>query len=154
MTLEQLYKDNRKKFIQKLLPYTKNYAVAEDLVQEAFIKAINRQHQFDPKRGSLKGWFVKVLFSGLWDYMRVEKRKPFTFNLDTLLETDLFSYEEVPELEDKIEDIKNPRHRKIIYLYMVLGYSYLETAEQCVTTQVNIRKIVQRFRGIQNDTST
>ena len=52
------------------LRITRDNAVAEDLVQELFIRVWNRTHDFDPNRGSLGVWIVSMARNMGIDYIR------------------------------------------------------------------------------------
>src|SRR5689334_8860831 len=51
------------------LRVTRDKAVAEDLVQELFLRVWNRGHEFDPQRGSLRVWIVWVVANMGLDYI-------------------------------------------------------------------------------------
>ena len=143
----EFYSLNRKKFTHKLLYYTKSYDVAEDVVQDAFIKALDKFPQYDPTKGSLKAWFTKVLFSTLWNHIREQRKRPFTFDIDDLLATDLLAYEEVPHLATHLNELDiNPKHRQVLIASMVIGYTNAEISRVLGVSEDNIRKILQRFR--------
>lgn len=146
MTLAAMYTEHRRRFIFKLYPFTKNYDVAEDLLQEAIIKAFVKYDQYDPQKGAMKGWFTKILFSCLWDYLREQRKPPQILDIDSATEADLSSYTEDKELVTLLEEISNPLHKKMLYAKLVFGYSYGETAEMLNTTKTSVRKTVQRFR--------
>lgn len=146
MTLEQLYRQHKKSFIFKVYPYTHLYDVSEDLVQEAFTKAYINFPQYDKKKGALKGWFTKILFSCLWDYMREKKRHPPTFDIDSVLESDFLSYEENNNLGEYIKEIKNPLHKQVVLAHTLFGCNPQEVASVLPVSEVSVRKIIQRFR--------
>lgn len=43
--------------------YTKDWARAEDCVQDAYIKAFNKWHQFDKDRGEVFPWLVAIVIN-------------------------------------------------------------------------------------------
>lgn len=146
MTLEELFRTHRKFFIFKMKRYVHEWGLAEDLVQEAFVKALLCQSQYNAKKGSLKGWFTKILFSHLWSYMRDVKKSPKMCDIDLVSEQDLFSYGEYHNLYNYVTQVANPIHQKVLVGFFVFGYTYKELATMFNLTQSNIRKIVQRFR--------
>ena len=148
MTLAELYLTHRKKMIYKVYPYVKDYSVAEDLVQIAFMRALYTESQYDPKKGSLKGWFTKVLFSCLWNYIREQKKVPITYDIETVLESELLGYEPEPGLLPYVEEVKNPTHKAVLVSYYVFGHSPEEIFTLLGVTQDNTRKIVQRFKEV------
>ena len=146
MNLEQLYKQQRRAFVFKVRPYVQSYDVAEEIVQEAFTKAITAYHQYDPRKGPLKGWFTKVLFSCVWSHLREIKKRPPMYDIDVVLESDLLAYEEEPNLREYVSKVFNTKHRQVLLGYFVLGNTYEELASLLGITQDNARKVVQRFR--------
>ena len=146
MTIEELYKKERQGFIRKVLPYLRKWEVAEDIVNEAFTKALSCQHQYDKNRGPLKAWFTKILFSCVWSYIREQKKVPPLYDIDLVLESDLLIYEEEPDLREYVRKTPNTKHRQVLLGYFVLGATYEELSSLSGLTQDNIRKIVQRFR--------
>lgn len=146
MNIEQLYKTNQRNFLHKILPYVKSREIAEDIVQDAFVKAVSCIDQYNPKRGEIKGWFNKILFSTLWNYKRKAKKTPHSVCIDDILENEELSYQEGDWLEGQIRLVKNPDHQRILFAYMALGYSDREAALVCETSPENVRKVVQRFR--------
>lgn len=152
MTLEHLYKTGRKGYIYKINYYLHNYAVAEDLVQDAFVKAYAKVDQYDPTKGSLKSWFNSILFSVMWNYKRSVKRQPFTVDVMDYLDSEDFAYYEDQSLIKILDNVKNGAHRRVLVLNLVLGYSLAETADISKEQQGNVRKILQRYRmGFDND---
>lgn len=149
LALSKLYAENRRKFIFKVYPYTRNYDVAEDLVQEAFLKAFDKFSQYKPEKGSLKGWFVKILFSSLWDHMREQKKVPYMMHIDAALEAELSSYDDEADLAALLQTVKNPLHKKILTSKLVFGLSYKEVAGMQGVKEEGVRKIVERFRSNQ-----
>ena len=147
MTLNNLYLLGRRDFIFKIISYTKSYDVAEEIVQEAFVKAIEKFSQYDPKKGKLRGWFTKILFSCLWNYMRERRKHPHMIDIDDATEKDMLSYEEMPELRSYLDSsVLNTKHRQVLIAYVVLGNTPKEIADVLGVTQDNVRKILQRFR--------
>lgn len=146
MNLEQLYKQQRRAFVFKVRPYVQDFDAAEEIVQEAFTKAISSQHQYDPKKGPLKGWFTKVLFSCVWSHLRELKKRPPMYDIDLVLESDLLAYEEEPNLRQYVSKVFNTKHRQVLLGYFVVGNTYAEIASLLGLTQDNVRKICQRFR--------
>lgn len=146
MTLESLYNTHRKTFIFKLYPYVHNYEIAEDLVQEAFLRALSNLSQYDEKKGALKGWFTKILFSCLWNYKRQNKKQPITYDIDSVSEEELMSYAEGEGVREYLQSIANPKHRKALISHLLLGHTYSETAAVASLEEANVRKILSRFR--------
>lgn len=141
MTLEELFKD-REIFVKRVMPYVKCYDVAEDVVQNAFIKAFIYKDKYDETRASLKTWFNKILYSCVWD----AKKKPKIKTVDIDEFDDKGYVEEYDNLETFVENITNPFHRKVLTCFHIYGYSPLEISLLLDTSESNVRKIIERFR--------
>lgn len=146
MSLEALYTSQRKNFLFKIRPYVRDYDVAEELVQEAFTRALIKLEQYDKRKGPIKGWFTKILFSCVWSHLRNLKKVPPIYDIDLVLESDLLAYEEEPDLREYIRKTHNVKHRQVLLAYFVLGNTYQEIASMTGLTYDNVRKIIQRFR--------
>lgn len=146
MNLETLYTQQRRLFVSKVRPYVSSYDVAEDIVQDAFTRAVSCVHQYDKRRGPIKGWFTKILFSCVWKHLRELKKRPPMYDIETVLESDLLAYEVEPDLRDYVKKTHNIKHKQVLLGYFVLGNTYQEIASLLGLTQDNVRKIVSRFR--------
>jgi len=75
-----------------ILRVVNNSAVAEDLVQETFLRVWNRVQAFDPERGALGPWVLTVARNRAIDYVRsVEGRnQPAALEIDRLEHPSLF----------------------------------------------------------------
>ena len=56
----------------------RNETLADDLVQETWLRAWRAAHQFDPKRGSLRAWLFAILRNVLVDFARRQASRPVT----------------------------------------------------------------------------
>jgi RNA polymerase sigma-70 factor (ECF subfamily) len=56
----------------------RNRTLADDLVQETWLRVWRAAHQFDPERGSLRAWLFAILRNVLVDYARVQASRPAT----------------------------------------------------------------------------
>lgn len=58
--LHQLYEQDSSRLLGVALRITRNKALAEDIVHDAFIKIWHGARSFDPLRGSARGWVFSV----------------------------------------------------------------------------------------------
>lgn len=140
--------DRHLKTINKILYSSRE--TAEDIVQEAYLKAYKYMDTYDPERSEFNTWFNKILFNTLRDYQRDFKNAPEMVDLDVNMCIDDnkydFNLDTHKSLEESIDRIKNKRHRKFLILYYILGYSAREIAETEDTTVTNITTICSRFK--------
>jgi RNA polymerase sigma-70 factor (ECF subfamily) len=113
--------------------------VAEDLVQETFLRVWNRIHSFDQERGALGPWILTVARNRAIDYLRsVDGRMSAgSLELDRTEIPALFSglndgalaLDRARRLKSAFEKL-NPNHRTVIELAYFEGLSQTEMAER------------------------
>jgi RNA polymerase sigma-70 factor, ECF subfamily len=124
-TTEQLlrWQPNLQKFARKLLNRTKNLPITyEDLVQETFLRALSKQHQFDG--GDLRAWLFAILYSLYINICRHENR--------------MFAYqplEGVLELESIIDDRQQTEINAIIQ-DIVKGFEKLTKSQKDLLNEI------------------
>lgn len=146
MTLEELFRTHKEQYVVKMRRFVNNHAVAEDIVQDAFIRAFEKLPQYDRKRGTMKTWFHSVLFSVLWSHKKGVKRLPLQSNIEDYLNSEDCGISESTGVEDVINEMTNLLHRQVLLATMVFGYSNEEVAKTSNVSVENVKKITQRFR--------
>ncbi|HEU4565238.1 MAG TPA: sigma-70 family RNA polymerase sigma factor [Gemmatimonadaceae bacterium] len=71
------------------LRLTRNRADAEDLLQEAALRAVHGEHTFQPG-SNFKAWFFRILVRSFWQRHREQERRPSTVDFDDT--PDLYLY--------------------------------------------------------------
>lgn len=157
--LEQLYRKNKIRYVRNITRYTKDPSLSEELVQEAFIRALNMFHKFDSSKGKLNNWFYKILFHKMWDHYK--KKKLTTSSDEWLLECQADPNDYVSNI-DNIESmiqiislVDSPKFKKILELYYIKQYK-LEEIGILTSTPLNTVKTVCRnykllFRDISSE---
>jgi len=122
-----------------ILRIVRNQAVAEDLVQETFLRVWNRVAAFDRQKGALGPWVLTVARNRAIDYLRsVEGRAAESaFDLERLEHPSMFSGapagmltgDWVKILRDAVERL-DPNQRVLIELAYYEGLSQSEMAER------------------------
>jgi RNA polymerase sigma-70 factor (ECF subfamily) len=115
----------------------RNQSVAEDLVQETFIRIWNRIQGFDQQKGALGPWILTVARNRSIDYVRsvdgrmaassfeVEKMEnPGVFST---LETDIMNMDRIRSLKAAFEKL-DPNQRLVLELAYFEGMSQTEMA--------------------------
>jgi RNA polymerase sigma factor (sigma-70 family) len=152
--LEAYFRDNYRRKC-KMISYTLrgDPIMAEDVVQEAFEKAIRFQASFDEDRGSLDKWFNSILFNTLHDLQR-KSRDVVIPVTDAMSREDVYGeegWDNNPQLSNfvkkQVSAVENDKHKRVLHLFYNLGYTSAEISqiEQGVT-QTNVTTIVMRFR--------
>ena len=150
--LERFYTKNYKKFVNKVFcKVGRNYDIAEDVVQESFCRAIRFQTSYNPKRGNYEQWFNRILFNTLKDFQRKHKNNledcEDLTSFEVLgIDCDRVSPEKKRIIADSIRKIPNRKHRVVLELFFILGYSCREICmveyDMSIT---NVTTIVKRF---------
>ncbi|HZU24036.1 MAG TPA: sigma-70 family RNA polymerase sigma factor [Bryobacteraceae bacterium] len=142
-----------------VLRVVRNQAVAEDLVQEAFLRIWTRIHGFDAEKGSLGGWVLTVARNRAVDYLRsLEGRErerttelargdePAVF---ADFEKDLLNTDRVRLLRGAFEKL-NTNQRTVIELAYFEGLSQTEMADKLKqplgTVKTWVRSALQTLR--------
>jgi RNA polymerase sigma-70 factor (ECF subfamily) len=137
----------------------RNPAVAEDLVQETFLRVWNRVHGFDPDRGALGPWILAIARNRAIDYLRsVEGRanessleaerleNPGLFNS---LQSSILNIDRMRLLQEAFGKL-TPNQRTVIELAYYEGLSQTEMSERLKqplgTVKTWIRTALQTLR--------
>ncbi len=136
--MKDLYNRYGRLLYSLILRIVRNDAVAEDLVQETFLRVWNRAHAFDQDRGALGPWILTVARNRAIDYLRsVQGRdveSPLEFErvenpgLFLKLESDILNIDRTRRLKGAFEKL-TPNQRMVIELAYYEGLSQTEISE-------------------------
>jgi RNA polymerase sigma factor (sigma-70 family) len=153
--MEQYFRDS---YTRKLKLITRilrgDHATAEDVVQEAFARALKFMKSYDKKRGTLDKWFNSIMFNAMHNIQNDHKGVVHV-STDSLSPQDVLEEEQLahtPELVNYIEKFislqENPLHKRILTLFFIMGYTSKEISQiEKGITQTNVTTIVGRFRS-------
>ena len=136
--LGELYDQYGRLAYSLILRVVRDTGVAEDLVQETFLRVWNRVQGFDAKKGSLGPWLLTVARNRAIDYLRsTTGRARNSLELEATEHPALFSdMEKDILLSDKARRLKaaieklSPKQREVIELAYFEGLSQTEMAER------------------------
>lgn len=132
---------------------------AEDIAQEAFVRAWTHAGAYDPRRGSVVGWLLTITRNLAIDAVRV--RVPMAFDPDDLVGLDRPSRERGPvehaELADDRDRLRAAlarlpeEQRRAVVLAGLLGYTAREIGDMedipLGTAKTRIRTALIRLRA-------
>lgn len=119
------------------LRITRDQAVAEDLVQELFLRVWNRAHEFNPDRGTLGVWILSIARHMGIDYVRSAHAR-FSHRLQPMeAATDVAHVAHGPEsLIDQGRAVEaafarlNDKQKRVLELAYFEGFSQTEIADR------------------------
>lgn len=145
--IEQYYVENFKSLVKRMQFRTKTVWSAEDVVQEAFTRALLYKDAYI--RGTpLDRWFSRILTNTFLDYIKAERDYS---SLDSLTEEeeriDCTSIDDAVkrEIADEIEALP-PHHREVAQLHFLYGFELRHIVQITEMKYKTADQIIQRFK--------
>ena len=125
----ELYKLFSSKLFSICLKYSRNYAEAEDNLQDAFLIIFNKIEQYKSK-GSFEGWLKRITINNVLQRYRNEKvfdiiNENVTDGVELEIDEDNISLDYLLKIIQELPD----RYRLVFNLYALDGYSHKEIAD-------------------------
>jgi RNA polymerase sigma factor (sigma-70 family) len=147
------YKKNYKHLVNRMVGRVPNnsHAIAEEVVQDAFVRALEYWRTFDQSR-EIAPWFNRILAFSLRETIRKENGgplslddedqflEPFVLNDDIDIPPDI-----VRIVQKAISEQPNDK-REVLHMFFNLGMKTREIEECTNLNHSNIRQIIRRFR--------
>jgi len=130
------------------LRFMKDTMEAEDAMQEAFIKAFAKLHQFNGEV-TFGAWLKRIVINKCLDKLKAKKLELVAINeqtLGTVEDEENWQIEDgvsVEEVKLKMENLPE-KYKYPLMLYLVEGYDHEEISEILNITQVASRTLVHR----------
>lgn len=144
--LHQLYAQDSSRLLGVALRITRDKALAEDIVHDAFIKIWHGARSFDPLRGSARGWVFSVTRHLALDVVRSTARDvPLDDQYEPLAEpaqTVEFAARS-GQIHQCLERLDPTRRTCILHAY-VDGYSHSEIAQKLSTPLGTVKAWIKR----------
>jgi RNA polymerase sigma-70 factor, ECF subfamily len=122
---------------------------AEDIAQEAFIKAYERLNEFDSSKSRFSTWLYKIATNKAIDYLRANKRTVPTEDIEILADIaapDYAAEEQNRHVRDAVAKLQPPTHRQVVEAYYWQGKSYQEIADELNTPINTVRTWLRRAK--------
>lgn len=158
----QLYQQTSPKLFALCLTLThNNHSLAEDILQDAYLKIWMKAKQFDQNKGNAVTWMSRVTINLFYDRMRSQRTKPVIVESETdyeslhycskepsLLET-LDQRQLIDQFNDTLEQLPE-KQRTCIEMFVKFGFTHQEVARQTQvplgTVKAWIRRTLKAFR--------
>jgi RNA polymerase sigma-70 factor, ECF subfamily len=133
-----LYSNYSRALYGVLFKYVRRTELADDLLQDTFVKIWKHIDQFDPARGSLFTWMLNVAQNLAIDYLRsaAHRKQSLQVNIDLVSSTkDYKSNITSTTNEAEFNDFKSkalkldPKYAEVIDMIFFYGWSHEQTAQ-------------------------
>jgi len=126
---EQLYRLYSGKLFAVCLKYSRNYAEAQDNLQDGFLIIFQKIGQYSFK-GSFDGWLKRVMINNVLQQYRQQTflslvNEDIAEDYEVELDDDEISLDYLLKIIQELPD----RYRLVFNLYVIDGYSHAEIAE-------------------------
>jgi len=130
------------------LRYYPNVEIAQDILQDGFIKVFENIHSFRFE-GSIEGWIRRIIINTALEYHRkIKDEKMVDLSDALLLSQELLSVDiDYRQLLLLISELPN-QYRMVFNLYAVEGYSHAEIAKMLAITESTSKSNYSRARAI------
>ena len=129
--------------------YTKDEKVAEEVVQDVFLKFYQTKDRYDG-RASMKTYLTKMTINRSYDYLRSWKNKKAllieTFTNAKGADTEAIQKEERGEITAAVLELP-VKYREVLLLYYYEDLQVAEIAELCKLSVSTVKTRLQRARA-------
>lgn len=130
--------------------FLKNPAEAEDAMQEAFVKAFTRLHQYSGEV-TFGAWLKRIVINKCLDSLKAKKLEYVALNeqlLEKVEDDDAQGWQiddgiGIGEVKAEIQELPE-KYRYPLMLYLIEGYDHQEISEILKISQVASRTLVHR----------
>lgn len=148
----ELYKLFSSKLFSVCLKYSRNYAEAEDHLQDAFLTIFKKIEQYKHK-GSFEGWLKRITINTVLQQYRNEKvfdivTETLTEEVELEVDEDTISVDYLLKIIQELPD----RYRLVFNMYVLDGYSHKDIADMLDITIGTSKSNLARARHILKQT--
>lgn len=147
--LRRLYDVEARQMLGVALRIVRQRALAEDIVQDAFVKVWEKARSFDPLRGSARGWLYSIVRNRALNEVRDSGRQ-ITMDEAALEAIDLQRAHEAPlstpelgTLDDCLGRLDADKRSSIVLAY-VEGCTHTEIAQRLATPLGTVKAWIRR----------
>lgn len=148
MNIEDFYRERRREYLNKARGILRDYAYAEDCIQETFEMCL--RYYSEEKVKDFEPWFNTVFYNTIRKYQRIIIEKGIVFEEGAnLVDVKVLEYVDITSgvVEREINSwAKSPRARNTLHLYLLSGHSGEDVAALTGQSQAAVRKQMQRFK--------
>ena len=156
--IEEHYLLNYNTLVKKITRRVPNQSVAlaEEVVQEAYARALKYQATFEPKINTFEKWFNGILRNATNDCKSAEggNNKEYDENVEDI-RTNKDEHKHLRHILMELYRVQKSSQRDYLLLSMfyVHGFTSKDIAIHMGMTHTNVRQIIFKFRNKLNETS-
>jgi RNA polymerase sigma-70 factor (ECF subfamily) len=140
-TIEAVYRRRHRAFRNAIACVAGSYELADDVVQEAFARALAHRRQFRGD-GDIEAWIWRIALRTALE-MRAEPRAS---SIDQALDPGIVDVSRDPELAAAIRTLP-PRRRLLVFLRYVADLSYRDIARICSVSEGTVAATLAQARA-------
>jgi RNA polymerase sigma-70 factor (ECF subfamily) len=134
----QLYREHGGALVGYATRLTGDRHLAEDIVQEALVRAWRHRHDLSAERGSVRSWLFTVVRNITVDRARAAARRPVEAGADGLEAAERARPVRADEAQQVVDQVVlrealarlTPEHREVLALVQLAGLSVAEAAQR------------------------
>ncbi len=123
--------------------------IAEDIAQEAFIKAFIELKKFNPGKARFSTWLYRIATNLALDHLRKSKRHLSVEDIETIAEVTMPAFleeERKQEVRKAVLTLVPPEYRQVIEAYYWNGKSYNQIADDMHLELNTVRTWLRRAK--------
>lgn len=145
--LEQFYRENYDTLVKVTNRRAGGITNAEDVVQEAFTRALTHLHTFNPNLSQFSTWFDRIRRRALFDFKRDELKLGMTSDLMEADEPTIDMGElQLATLQEIAREIEDHAHSEVLRLHYIFGYQNAAITEITDINKSTVDSIIRRFK--------
>lgn len=128
----------------------KDRSEAEDVAQEAFIRAFDKLSGYDSDKARFSTWLYRIATNQCLDVLRKRHRLLNVENIEAIAEATVPNHandEEVRKLREAVLNLTPPQYRRIVEAYFWEGKSYQQIANELDMTTSNVGVCMVRAKA-------
>ena len=151
---ELLYRKYAKKMYGICLSYARDRAMAQDILQDGFVKVFQKIKTFKAQ-GSLEGWIRRIITNTALDHLRQRSRQMDFIDVNQEVEEEKIDQTILDKINtdgilEKVSQLPNGA-RTVFNLYAVEGYTHKEIAQKLNITEGTSKSQYKRARAMLKD---
>jgi RNA polymerase sigma-70 factor, ECF subfamily len=131
--VSQLYREHSAYVLSYVAGLLRDRYLAEDVVQETMVRAWRHCGELSQEKGSIRGWMIRVAHNIAMDKLRMRRSRPAEVTEESAPEGLLEDHADAVVSALQVRQVLSrlsPRHREVLELMYLNGFTALETAER------------------------